>query len=160
MKFVCIKCGKDFEKEYNKGRKPTKCDKCKGIILKREIEEIKEKKTIENILKEILEILSEIDAKRIKLCNIAIELQKEQSKYDIYDNEKEHQIERNDFQNDKEKIQLINEWHENKQKRRNVKETLFLLRKVITQIPEKLKYQTIIDIQNREVKKWKEQKTR
>lgn len=173
----CSRCGKTFDYTYRGlGRKPNYCESCKLAVIKESKEKYEERQRqllagqikangqlidtrnqqAENqfidYTAKVLDLLGQVDTLRVSMCNLLTELGEYQSNYDKQDQEFIHKIELNEFTNGNEALEFINNWHNDRKSRRNVKNLIKLLRDVVNVIPMKCKFTAINNISNIKLK--------
>ena len=173
----CKKCGRTFDYYYRgSGRKPEYCEKCKLDVIKQskdiytenkkklKLQEIKNTTVIMDTVSQkaenqfmdyttkVLDLLGQLDTLRVTMCNLLGELGQYQSNYDKQDQEFIHKIELNEFSTAEDALKFINEWHNDRKSRRNVKNLIKLLKDVVAVIPVKCKFTAINNISNIKLK--------
>lgn len=173
LKLTCQRCGNNFayERKSLRGKLPVYCDNCKHDLILESKQKYRDKTSNkESNLKIIdtnkykadndymgyvnrtLELLGQLDTLRVNMCNLASELGEYQSSYDKQDQEFIHQIELNNFTTGAEALKFVNDWHQDRASRRNVKNLIKLLGDVLKVIPVKNKFTAINNIQNIKLK--------
>lgn len=173
----CNRCGKTFDYTYRGfGRKPIYCESCKLAVIKETkdryeekqrqllIGQAKENRQVVDTVNQkaenqfmdyttrVLDLLGQLDILRVSMGNLTQELSEYQSNYDKQDQEFIHKIELNEFKNGTDALEFINNWHNDRKSRRNVKNLIKLLRDVINVIPMKCKFTAINNISNVKLK--------
>ena len=174
IKLSCERCGETFnyERRSLKGKLPMYCESCKKELISESKQKYRDKQKNLGLSKNViidtnkykadndymsyvnrtLELLGQLDTLRVNMCNLASELSEYQSRYDKQDQEFMHQIELNNFTNGVEALKFVNDWHQDRASRRNVKNLMKLLGDVLNVIPVKNKFAAINNIQNIKLK--------